>query len=67
MYGKLTTNINGHTATCRFAINIDDKIMFLDKQQAYNKNINGKSHEVLEKILVDYWCHKVKDIKENNK
>lgn len=50
-----------------FIINIDDKIMFLDKQQAYNKNINGKSHEVLEKILLDYWCHKVKDIKENNK
>ena len=48
-------------------INIDDKIMFLDEQQAYNKNINGKSHKVLEKILVDYWCHKVKDIKENNK
>lgn len=48
-------------------INIDDKIMFLDKQQAYNKNISGKSHKVLEKILVDYWCHKVKDIKENNK
>ena len=48
-------------------INIGDKIMFLDKQQAYNKNISGKSHEVLEKILVDYWCHKVKDIKENNK
>lgn len=49
------------------SINIDDKIMFLDEQQAYNKNINGKSHKVLEKILVDYWCHKVKDIKENNK
>ena len=27
MYGKLITNINGHTATCRFAINIDDKII----------------------------------------
>lgn len=47
-------------------INIGDKIMFLDKQQAYNKNISGKSHEILEKILVDYWKYKVKYIKENN-
>ena len=48
-------------------VDIDDKIMFLDKQQAYNKNIIGDSHQILEKILVDYWMYKVKYIKENNK
>lgn len=48
-------------------VDIGDKIMFLDKQQAYNKNISGNCHQILEKILIDYWMYKVKYIKENNK
>lgn len=48
-------------------VDIGDKIMFLDKQQAYNKNISGDCHQILEEILIDYWIYKVKYIKENNK
>lgn len=48
-------------------VNIGDKIIFLDKQQAYNKNISGDCHQILEGILIDYWMYKVKYIKENNK
>lgn len=47
-------------------VNIGDKIMFLDKQQAYNKNISGNCYQILDEILVDYWMYKVKYIKENN-
>lgn len=48
-------------------VNIGDKIMFLDKQQTYNKNISGKTSEILDKVLVDYWEYNIKYIKENNK
>lgn len=47
-------------------VNIGDKIMFVDKQQAYNKNISNDWYNVLDDILFDYWMYKLKYIKENN-
>jgi hypothetical protein len=35
-------------------LNIGNKILFLDKQQAFNSNIEGQNYEVLEKILINY-------------
>jgi len=42
------------TRLFNIGMNIGDKILFLDKQQTYNKKIKGSIHQILEDILNDY-------------
>lgn len=68
-YTKLTKEQYVHIVNEIFSIdnntlNIGNKIMFLDKQEAYNTNIHNNIYHILEDVFIDYLDEKIKCIKD---